>query len=203
MNGGALMEPIFLVCAAVGGTLLLCQFLMSLLGLGHHDVGTDHDVGHDACADHDTHHDTGHDHHGSSWFVGVLSFRALVTAVTFFGLGGLSAIEATGDPAFSLGVAMLASAISLLAVAWTMRLLMRLKADGTIRIDRAVGNTGTVYLSVPGNQEGTGKVTVKLQNRTVEYLAVTRHETLTCGTPVQVVAVVGPQTVEVIPAPQA
>jgi hypothetical protein len=203
MNGGALMESIFLVCAAVGGTLLVCQFVMSLLGVGHHDVGTDHDVGHDMGADHDTHHDSGHDHHASSWFVGVLSFRALVTAITFFGLGGLSAIEATGDPSISLGVAVVAGAGSLLAVIWAMRLLMRLKADGTTRIGRAVGITGTVYLSVPANQEGTGKVTVKLQNRTVEYLAVTRHEALACGTCVQVVAVVGPHTVEVISAPQA
>jgi len=76
---------------------------------------------------------------------------------------------------------------------------MQLKADGTQRIDRAVGNTGTVYLSVPANQEGTGKVTVKVQNRTVEYLAVTRHQALATGTPVQVVAVVGPDTVEVAP----
>src|SRR6267378_2783249 len=147
MTGGALMETIFLVCAAVGGTLLLCQFLMSLLGIGHH---------------------------ASSWFVGVLSFRALVTAITFFGLGGLSALEMSGDPSVSLGVAILCGGGALLLVAWMMRLLMRLKADGTQRIDRAVGNTGTVYLSVPANQEGTGKVTVKVQNRTVEYLAVTR-----------------------------
>ena len=70
---------------------------------------------------------------------------------------------------------------------------MRLKAEGTQRIDRAVGRTGTVYLSVPGKNSGAGKVTVKVQNRTVEYQAVSRNEALATGTPIQVVAVVGPE----------
>ena len=194
------METIFLVCAAVGGTLLVCQVLLGLFGLGHHEMGGDHDVGHDGDAGHDADHDHGH---GSSWFVGVLTFRTIVTAVTFFGLAGLTALEAKADPSFALGVACLAAVGSLFAVWWLMQGLQRLKADGTLRIDRAVGKTGTVYLSVPGNQEGAGKVTVKLQNRTVEYLAVTRQQALATGTPVQVVAVTGPDTVEVISMPQA
>ena len=192
------METIYLVCAAVGGTLLLCQVLLGLFGLGHHDVGADHDFDHDF--DHDTSCDHGHDHaqhHGSSWYVGILSFRTLVTAITFFGLGGLAALEATGDAPLALGVALLAGLGSLLVVMWMMKALVRLKADGTLRIDRAVGMTGIVYLSIPANQVGTGKVTVKVQNRTVEYEAVTRHEALQTGTQVQVIAVVGPQTVEV------
>jgi hypothetical protein len=191
------METIYLICAAVGGTLLVCQVLLGLFGLGHHDVGADHDFDHDTSVGHDHDHDQ---HHGSSWYVGVLSFRTLVTAITFFGLGGLAALEATGDAPFALGVALLAGLGSLLAVMWMMKALLRLKADGTLHIDRAVGMTGIVYLSIPANQIGTGKVTVKVQNRTVEYEAVTRHEALPTGTQVQVVAVVGPQTVEVAAA---
>src|SRR5437016_912426 len=86
-------ETFFLVCAIVGGTLLLCQFLMSLIGFGDH---------HDACGDHDFHDAGGHDAHGDhadhgdqaghhTWFVGVLTFRSIVAAITFFGLGGLTA----------------------------------------------------------------------------------------------------------------
>jgi hypothetical protein len=183
------MEAVYLVCAAVGGTLLLCQFLLGLLGLGHHDVDHDHDVGHG--------HDIDHDH--ESWYVGILTFRTLVTAVTFFGLVGLATIEATEDSTLALTLALLAGLGALVGVAWLMKALYRLKADGTLRIDRTVGRTGTVYLSIPGNQAGAGKVTIKVQNRTVEYLAVTRQETLATGTPIQVVGIVGPDTVEVTP----
>jgi hypothetical protein len=184
---------IFLVCAAVGGTLLLCQFVLNLLSLGHHDVDHDHtlDQGHDVDHDHD-----------SSWYVGILTFRAVVTAVTFFGLGGLVAVEATLGPEVAIGLAVASGAGALFAVAWLMKSLHHLKDDGTVHIDRAVGKTGIVYLSIPANQSGAGKVTVKVQNRTVEYLAVTRQESLATGTPVQVVAVISSNTVEVAPVPQ-
>ncbi|HKB41952.1 MAG TPA: hypothetical protein VKD72_36330, partial [Gemmataceae bacterium] len=83
-------EMVYLTCAIVGGTLLVCQFLLGLLGLGdHHDAAGDHDI-HDAGS-HDAHGGHGdHDAH-NSWFVGVLTFRSLVAALTFFGLAGLAA----------------------------------------------------------------------------------------------------------------
>jgi hypothetical protein len=187
------MDTVFVACAAIGGTLLVCQFLLSVLGFGHHDIEHDHDVGH--------HGDHDHDHDREAWYFSILTFRSLVAAVTFFGLGGMIAFHAgeEGEILFPLVVAALSGAAALFIVGWIMRFMQRLKAEGTVHIDRAVGTTGTVYLSVPGNNCGAGKVTVKVQNRTVEYLAVTRHEALATGTPIQVVAVVGPDTVEVVP----
>src|SRR5436190_5778633 len=82
------MELFFLGIAAAGGTLLVCQFLLGLLGLGEHG-GADHGDGHL-----DAHHDADHDHGDgghSSWFVGMLSLRAIAAALTFFGLAGLAA----------------------------------------------------------------------------------------------------------------
>jgi hypothetical protein len=88
------MEPVFLICAGLGGTLLVCQFLLGLLGLGHHDFGgQDHGFEHD----HDQGHDASDEH--QSWFVGILTFRALVAALTFFGLGGMIASHHTDEPA--------------------------------------------------------------------------------------------------------
>jgi hypothetical protein len=190
------MDTVFLVCAALGGTLLLCQFLLAVLGLGHHDIDHDHDFGHD----HD--HAVDHDHE-SSWYAGLLTIRTVLTALTFFGLGGLVALEANLDSSAALGIAVLSGVGVLFLVAWLMKSMHHLKADGTVHIERAVGKTGTIYLSVPANQAGAGKVTVKVQNRTVEYQAITRQEALATGTPVQVVAVISPDTVEVIPVPQA
>ena len=68
------------------------------------------------------------------------------------------------------------------------------------RIDRAIGRQGTVYLTVPARKAGAGKVTIKLQNRTVEYKAMTGEEELPTGAQVVVVSVVAPGTVEVVPA---
>jgi crotonobetainyl-CoA:carnitine CoA-transferase CaiB-like acyl-CoA transferase len=130
-----------------------------------------------------------------------LTFRTIVAALTFFGLAGLAASRSRPDePAISLGAAVAGGVGAMLLVATMMKALHRLKADGTARIDRAVGRCGTVYLTVPARKQGAGKVTLNLQNRTVEYHAVTPEETLPTGARVMVVSVVGPGTVEVVTA---
>jgi membrane protein implicated in regulation of membrane protease activity len=191
-------ETLYLLCAVAGGTLLLCQFLLGLLGFGH-----DHDTGDDVHADgHDTHGDPGdHDTHGG-WFVGVLTFRSMVSAMTIFGLAGLTAgLNLQHEPPVAFAIALVAGGATLFAVAWLMRTLHRLKADGTVRIERAVGANGTVYVTIPGEKAGVGKVTLSLQDRTVEYQAVTPHQQpLPTGAKIVVTAVIGPDTVEVTPA---
>jgi len=198
-------ETIYLICAAAGGTLMVCQFLLGLLGMGgHHDAGGDHDF-HDAGA-HDSHDGDGShgDHDGQqSWYVGVLTFRSVVAALTMFGLAGLtSTVNFQHEPELSLGIALIGGALALFGVAYLMRTLHRLKADGTVHIERAVGQAGTVYLVIPGRKTGMGKVTLRLQNRTVEYQAVTPHQDLPTGSKIVVTGVAAPGTVEVIAADQ-
>jgi hypothetical protein len=197
------MDTIYLVCAVVGGTIIVCQFLMLVLGLGgHHDFGghggdldgggADHDFG--GSGDHDV-------HHGSepSRFLSLLSFRALSAAVAFFGLAGSAALSRGLEPTAALGIALLAGTFALFLVSWLMRLLSRFNIDGTARIERSVGSHGTVYLSIPGKRTGAGKVHISMQNRTLEYKAVTSREDLPTGSKIVVVSVVSGDTVEVAP----
>jgi len=196
------METLYFVCAVGGATLLVCQFFMGLLGFGeHHGMDADHDHDFHADADHDHGHGSDQDHeHQHSWFVGVLSFRAIVSAITFFGITGMTGHAKKMDEPVTLGAAVLAGIAAITVVAFTMRSLHRLKAEGNVRIDRAVGKNGTVYLSIPGKRSGVGKVTLHLQNRTMEYQAVTAQDALPTGAKIVVVGVVGPDTVEVAPA---
>jgi hypothetical protein len=184
------METAFLVCAITGGTVLTLQTLAGLLGFG-----ADHDL--DADTDADAHFDAGHGADHGNGFLGLLTVRTVTAALLFFGLGGLTALYygMTEPAAFALAFA--AGAAALYAVATIMKSLARLQADGTVRVERAVGCAGTVYLRIPGANAGPGKVHLTLQNRTVEYQAVTPGTELPTGTPVKVVAVVGPDTVEV------
>src|SRR5581483_5748319 len=169
------METIYLGCAVVGCTLVGCQFLLGLLGLGgEHDVGHDaggHDfAGHDSA--HDTHHDQGHGS-TSSWIFSWLTFRTVSAALAFFGLTGLATRYTDLDEGPALLLSLAAGFGALVTVGWLMRLLYRLNADGTSRIERAVGSRGTVYLSIPGHGAGAGKVHVRCQSRLLEYKAVT------------------------------
>lgn len=186
------MDTIFLVCAAIGGTLLLCQVVLMVLGLGGHN-----DFGHGAHVL--GHHEPGHEAE-SSWFANLLTFRTIVAALTFFGLAGLTASAGKAEPPQALLIAVAAGAGALFLVAWLMRTLRNLRSDGTVHVERAVGKSGTVYLTVPGRKAGAGKVTLTLQNRTMEYQAITADQELPTGAKVVVLSVVSPDTVEVIPA---
>jgi membrane protein implicated in regulation of membrane protease activity len=202
-----IMTTIFLFCAVVGGTVLACQFVLTLLGLGQHDVDMSHDVPHDLSADGAHHasfsdgdgHDAGH-HHGSTWLFGVISFRTLVAAFTFFGLAGMAAQSAELALPWQLLIAVIAGTGAMYGVHWIMQTFYRLGEDGTARITRAVGQQGTVYVSIPGGQAGSGKIQLNLQNRLVEYEAVTSAEAkLPAGAKVVVVGVMGSSTLVVEP----
>jgi hypothetical protein len=184
------METLFLVCAGVGGTMLLLQILAGALGIGgdHADAGHHEFGGHDAGD---------HDHGDGNWFLGLLTFRSVCAAVAFFGLGGLTAGYYGLPDSARLAAAVLSGFAALYLVATLMKMLYRLRSDGAVRINHAVGRTGTVYLRVPANKTGPGKVTLNLQNRTVELEAFTAASELPTGTPVRVVAVLGPSSVEV------
>ncbi|MCP4641354.1 MAG: hypothetical protein GY851_13015 [bacterium] len=211
------MLTFYVVCAAIGCTLLIVQFLLSLLGLGSEgefdaDVSTvDFDVSaadgsFDFEADGmEAHFDAdGIDpdavHHGSTWFFGVLSFRALVAAITFFGLMGVACTTADVSMPISLFASVAAGSAAMIFVAWMMRTLGQLKTDGTVSISNAVGADATVYLPIPAGKDGVGKVTVNMGDRTKEYGAMTGGDALPTGTPVVVLGVVGNRILEVAPA---
>lgn len=197
------MTFVFLICAAIGGTILVCQFVMTLIGLGGEamdidvpDIGGDVDIETDFDVDTDA---IGHGHVDSSWLFGVLSFRTLIAALAFFGLAGLAA-QSYGAPTPMVWiVAIGAGVLAMYAVYWLMKALQGLKAEGTARIQRAVGGHGTVYVSIPADRSGMGKIQINLQNRTMEYLAQTPGDKLPPGAKVVVVDVITSNTVEVEP----
>ncbi|MBL9081267.1 MAG: hypothetical protein JNK76_05645 [Planctomycetales bacterium] len=196
------MTIFFTICAVLGCTVLACQFFLTVTGLSEaDDLDVDgHDIGgpdgaHDAPEGHADSHA-----HGSNWFFGVISFRTVTAAMAFFGLTGL-AMEANGvGQSASLAVAAAAGVASMYFVHWMMRSLALLKAEGTTRIQEAVGAVGSVYIKIPGHRAGQGKVTLTLQGRTVELNALTGDEPLPTGARIVVTKVVGPDAVEVAPA---
>ena len=178
------MTTIFWVCAIAGGGFILLQSLMGLLGLGDHDPGGG---------------DVPGDVHASDG-LNLLSIRAISAGLCFFGLSGLAVREWGGPALLALPVALAAGVGVAAGVAFAMRGMRRMESDGVLRMERAVGQPATVYLSIPGQMSAPGKIHLFLQGRTVEMKAVSR-EALPTGAPVVVVDVVSPDTLEVAPQP--
>src|SRR5471030_423373 len=146
------MAELYLICATIGGTIFVVQLLLSMAGLGHHGFGgQSHDVSANAHGGHDTH---GNQDEQGSFFLGVLSFRAIVAAVTFFGLAG---IAATHNGIFGLAAGFVALGTGLAAmicIAWVMNALNKLQSDGTARIEQSIGSNGSVYLTIHEKKNG-------------------------------------------------
>jgi hypothetical protein len=216
------MTTLFVVCAALGGTVLVLQFLLTLIGLSGDSLGVEvpHDVGHDLGGlDHDVsgdfHGDGAGDahggdhpaddhaataaHHGTVWLFRAISFRTVVAALAFFGLAGLAAEAKTDDSTTILAVAVAAGLAAMYGVYAMLSGMKSLKAEGTVRISRAVGRQATVYLRIPPKNSGAGKIQVNLQNRTVECAAFTPGEAIPTGATVVVTEVIGSDTVRVQP----
>ncbi len=198
------MTLLFGICATVGVTLLICQMVLTLVGVGGTDEidGGGADVGHELGGEVHAGDQGGEHHggHGSNWFFGIISFRTLTAAAAFFGLTGLGLGSMGASWIATIGGALLAGAGAMYLVHWLMRSLALLRADGTIRIDRAVGEIGTVYIPVPGHNQGLGKVTINLQSRTVELEARTAQDKLPVGAKIVVTRVLGGEVVEVAAA---
>ncbi len=197
------MLTVYLICAVVGGTLLVLQLVLSLSGLGHDgDLNLDHDSfsGEHVGADHGGPGYTDHEHfdtHDSSWFFRLMSFRALVAAITFFGLGGGISVHAGLAVPLSFTAAVGMGVAAMFIVAWIMNFFMSLHEDGTAHMEYAIGQPASVYLTVPENESGTGKVTVTVQNRSMEYLAVTEGEAIPTGGQAVITDIVNDNTVRV------
>ena len=184
------MTAFFLTCAILGGATLVLQLLLGFVGMGgeHDGVG---------------HHDSHAGKEGMSQGLNLLSVRALSAGVAFFGVGGLAGL-ATGFGLFAaLPLALIGGSLAAIGTAAAMRAMLRLEDDGTVQIHVAIGASGTVYLAIPGERSGAGKVHVTVQNRLIELQAVTSQRALPTGTRVMVIDVVGPDTVDVVPDPIA
>lgn len=199
---------IYIVAAVLGGTVLAFQFLLIFLGWGDDGADVTVDGAADAAA-------TGHvatdgqatwqeaadadlGHPGGHWFYEVLSLRTLSAGVTFFGLGGKAALGFGYPPIGSFVVACAAGLAALYGMYWLFMQAYRMQHAGNENIRNAVGAIATVYVPIPGKRAGAGKVTFRMQNRLVEYQAVTDDdERLPTGEKVVVVALVNSDTLRV------
>ena len=129
----------------------------------------------------------------------LLSLRGILAFLAVYGWGAL-AISRAGHPwltAMLVGLVLGAAAMVLVAVA--MGLILALQTDGTLDRRNAVGLSGSVYLTIPAQRQGSGKVSIVIQDTLTECDAVTDEaEPLPTGTEVTVVGLTREQALIVM-----
>ncbi len=198
-KGESVMSMFFLLCAIFGGTILLIQVALALFGFGADVDLPDADVGGDVGGDVG---DSGHlaevGHGGMVYLAKVVTFQTVVAFLAFFGIGGMVGLELGLRVGGTILLAAGAGVSAMLLTAYCFSWLRALQGEGTVQIRNAGGATGVVYLRVPGQDDGIGKVTIVLQGRTVELAARTPGPELRTGEKVVVSRVIDDRTVEVV-----
>jgi hypothetical protein len=176
------MAAFFLACAVLGGSILVLQLVLGLVG-----AGMDHDFDH------------GHD--VADGF-NLLSVRGLAAGAAFFGVTGRGALAAGLGLVPSTLLALAAGGVAAFATAWIMRAMRGFESDGALRIEGAIGQPARVHVRLPAEPDTPGKVILTLQDRVVELPAVSLDGELPTGTPVTVVGLAGSDTLEVVRTPE-
>ena len=175
------VQLFFVACAVFGGGILIVQLLLGLVGLDHANAHV-MDHGHAPGRGLDAHGGTGDTLH-------LRSARAIAAGLTFFGLGGLLGIELGVGVLLSVIIAIVLGGVAHVGTAMALKAMSKFEQDRTLVLDHAIGQTGTVYLAVPADARGLGKVHVAVQDRLIECPAISRHEAIPTGSSVLVVDV--------------
>lgn len=157
-------------------------------------------IGADADADFDTDVDLSMDGTDLSNIDGgsnLYTFRNFVNFILGFGWSMILLQESITSVAVLVIVSALIGAALVAAVMYLFKLLAGMQQSGNINLQKsAAGCEGKVYLTIPENRSGAGKVQITINGAVREYDAVTESDApLKTGTSIRVVDTVDASTV--------
>jgi hypothetical protein len=179
-NGMEMVEKIYWSISIPFTILFLIQIVLTFIGGDFDDVSAEGD------ADLAVEGDAGID----------FQFLSLKNLIAFFAVFGWTGIICLGM-GFSAGVvtliATLAGLLMMLIMASILYFMGKLIEEGTLDLNNAKGKTGSVYLLIPANRKGVGKIQVEVQGlQTLD--AITDNDTdIPTGAVIQVVDVLNDQ----------
>ena len=171
------IEIIFILCAFFGTIFLVLMILLMLVGDifgGIFDSAFDTDISMD-----------------SSLAMELFSIQGITAAIAMFGMTGMFTMESTGIEVLAVIIGGISAVASLFMVKSMLKGIKNLQADGTMKHDDAVGETGQVYSRITKN--GTGEIQVSVDGtlRTVEARSMDKNMQIPTGELIKVVNVIG------------
>lgn len=176
IDGLTPMERFYGLCALIGGALFVVRTLLMLIGADDDggDVHQDSDAG--------------------------FQFLSLQGLTAFFTMFGLVALALSTSSHAGVPVAVIGGLLAGVGTVWLLgrifKAMKKLQADGTLRIERAIGETGEVYLRIPADGEGQVRVVVQGSLRVFDAVSADKVEIKT-GARVRVDGVSGSRVLEV------
>lgn len=176
-----LTQQIFACIAIPSSLILLIQTILLLIGIGGDGDG---DIDGDIDGDFDG--AEGGDGDGLALF----SIRGIVSMLAVMGWSGMALLETSLPDVIAIIISVILGIGMLFLMAYIMKSISKLQSSGNIDVGNAVGKVAQVYIPIPENGNGSGKVHITIQDQYCEFNAMTTSsQKIKTGTYVRVVAV--------------
>jgi hypothetical protein len=172
--------------AIFASIVVVIQMTMSFMGMGDIDSG-DADV--DFSTDTDSLDNAGSMH--------LLSIRNIFYFLLGFGWAGVSLWSSIPNAVVLCVVAVLVGCLFVAIFLFLFCQMMKLQSNGAFNINDATGKVCDVYLRIPGQNKGMGKVQISFNGSVQELDARTAGEPIPSGAKVRVVRVIDNKVLEV------
>jgi hypothetical protein len=140
------------------------------------------------------------DHGDHSSGLSIFSIRGIIAFFVGFGWSGVIALEADMGLMAAIAIGILVGGLLMLGIFFLMTSMLRLQSTGTLDYANAIGQTGSVYVTIPPGQKAGGQVELMLQGRLTMAEALFRgSEPLRPGTKIRVIEKIGHSTLIVEP----
>ena len=171
--------------AIFASLIFLIQMVMTFIGIGDADGG-------------DADFDMGGDTDGGTLDAGgtlqLFSVRNIINFLLGVGWGGVCFSSSVHSPVL-LGIcAFLTGCVFVAIFALVYKQMRHLEHDGAFKIKDCVGQVADVYLRIPAERQGEGKIQYSFQGSVQELPAVTDGEQIPSGAKVRVLEIVGDHT---------
>ena len=169
------LMQIFWGSAIISTVIMLIQTILSLIGMSDLDLEAGVDGGLDDCS-------------GADLF----TIKNIVNFFVGFGWAGVSFRSYIESDLLLVLISLLVGVCFVIIFIIIFKQLMKLESNSAVGADACVGRTADVYLRVPANRSGKGKIQLSLNGAAREFDAVTdESEPIPSGAVVTVQEVVG------------
>lgn len=181
-NSMDLVGQIYALIAIPSTLVLIIQTLMLIFGFVGDDIDADGiDLNDNGIGD------TPGD--GGESGLALFSVRGLMAMAAIGGWSGLVMHSSGITLPITVMLSLAFGFLTLVGIAYIMKLAVKLQDNGNIDLGSAIGKVGTVYIPIPENMSGAGKVNLTVQERFIEIGAVTTAgRKLATGESIRVIA---------------
>ncbi|MBO5698906.1 MAG: hypothetical protein J6R79_02745 [Bacteroidaceae bacterium] len=179
-NLSTLMQ-IFWGCAIVSSIFMLIQLCLSLFGMG--DFELDADVNSPDALD-------------ASGGMDLFTIKNITNFFVGFGWAGVSFRNSIDSDTWLLILSIGCGLIFVAIFIFIFKQLMKLESNSVVGVEACLGKTANVYLRIPENRTGKGKIQISINGTPREYPAVTDESTaIPTGASVKIIDINGSNVV--------